>query len=226
MHEPLTDLFHNSRLMILDFSQIPPGATPAENIQTFFKDCEAKGVNPRLPQHRQEFNNRLLEFSGKRYLVSRYGEDRSAMLAGSRIAAEGRTLHLGVDVFSRELETVYAPCDGTIVRVGREEASHGYGYYLVLRPNDIPNLYFFFGHLSKDLPGIGAVSGGQAIARLGDFADNENGGWSRHLHIEVITALPREGETPPGYATKHDFQVISKKILDPMPYFPDWHIAA
>src|SRR5581483_11220282 len=183
MYEPLTDLFRSSRFMTLDFANITPGTPSAEDIRQFFTDCEQQGINPRLPQYRQQFNDQMLKHTGARYLVSRYGEDRREMLTGSQIAAEGRTLHMGVDIFCHDLETVFAPCDGSIVRTGREPEDHSYGYYLIFQPDHIP-IYFFFGHLSKEQVSTGPVRAGDSIARLGDFIDHENGGWSRHLHLQ------------------------------------------
>lgn len=222
-HEPLQEMFTQSKLMILDFALIPRGLPTAENIQLFFETQSKAGVNPRLPEHRQVFNNRMLTETGARYLVSQYGEDRSAMLAGSSIADEGRTLHMGIDIFSRELETVYAPCDGTIVRASYEDQDHGYGHYIVFKPNNA-EVYFFMGHLSKKLPQLGAVKAGEAIATLGDFHDQENGGWTRHLHLQICTELPPEGQTPIGYSTKQAFAVNSLKFPNPSNYFPDWRL--
>ncbi len=223
-HAPLDGLFDQSRLMILDFTQIPSGTPDTQNIAVFFKKCEAERLNPRLPENRQKFNNSMLKATGARYLVSRYGEDRKAMLTGSVIAEQGRTLHMGIDIFSKEQETVYAPCDGTIVRAAYEEQSHGYGHYVMLQSEEDPKIYFFLGHLSKDLPKLGPVKAGDPIAVLGDYHNEENGGWSRHLHLQIATYLPSKGTTPDGYSTAKDFPTNSTRCPDPMPFFPDWHV--
>ena len=128
--EPLQGLFASSRWLTLDFANINPATPNSQNIQQFFAQCEAQGINPRLPEQRQRFNNRVLDETGARYLVSRYGENRQAMLAGSAIAKEGRTLHLGVDVFCRDQETIYAPASGEIIATGREPQGHSFGHYL------------------------------------------------------------------------------------------------
>ena len=220
--EPLPKVFSSSKLLVLDFTQIPKDAAPVENIQQFFEDCKRRGINPRLPENRQKFNDRLLTRSGKRYLVSRYGEDRSAMLKDSPIAKEDRVLHLGIDIFCKDQEPVLAPCDGEIVRVGYEKRPQSYGHYLIIKQDSSEDLYLFFGHLSKELPAIGKVKAGDKIARLGDFKNNENGGWSRHLHLQMMTDLPPEGETPIGYSTKADIIANSKKFPDPKQYFGDF----
>ena len=37
---------------------------------------------------------------------------------------------------------------------------------------------------------LGAVKAGQQIATLGDYIDGENGGWSRHVHVQMMRDLP------------------------------------
>ncbi len=220
---PLTDMFTKSKLMILDFARIPADLPDDENIQLFFDEQTNQGNNPRLPEHRQVFNNDMLSATNARYLVSQYGEDRSATLAGSVIAKESRTLHMGVDIFSKDLETVYAPCDGEIIRAAYEEQDHGYGHYVIFKPNEA-DFYFFFGHLSKDLPALAAVKAGQPIASLGDYHEQENGGWTRHLHLQICKDLPAESETPIGYSTKDSFAENSQKFPNPFDYFPEWKV--
>lgn len=224
MHEPLQQLFNASGLMILDFSQIPADTPPTSNIKLFFTDSQARGINPRLPENRQHFNNRMLAATGARYLVSRYGEDRRAMLAGSVIAKEGRTLHMGVDIFSKNLETVYTPCNGQIVQIGHEPDDHSFGYYAILKPEDFEGVYFFFGHLSSKQSTLGAVIAGQPFATLGDYPGHENGGWSRHLHLQILTNLPPSNKAPIGYSSTADFLTNSTLYPDPMPYFPNWKL--
>lgn len=222
--EPLHTLFTSSKLMILDFADIPETTPTESNIHTFFVDCERRGLNPRLPKYRQQFNNRFLASSDARYLVSRYGEDRSAMLTGSQIAAEGRTLHMGIDIFCKELAPVFAPCDGEIVRTGFEAEAHSYGHYLLLKSNQDIGVYLFFGHLSKALPMLGPVKAGEHIATIGDYRHNENGGWSRHLHLQCCSELPPNNQTPIGYSTKQDFLKNSRRFPNPFQYFPKWRV--
>lgn len=218
--EPLRELFSRSKWLTLDFSKIPVDAPPEENIRTFFEQTEANGHNPRSAAQRQVFNDALLAKSGARYLVSRYGEDRSAMLADSSIADEQRTLHLGVDVFCRDTEPVYSPCDGEIVMAGNEPEDHSFGYYVVIKPSDA-TYFIFLGHLSAKPIKHGYVRRGQQIAQLGDHTNGENGGWSRHLHIQLFSRLPDPKDLI-GYATPDNFQQAEQDYPNPMSIFPDW----
>lgn len=225
MQEFMSEVYSSSQLMVLDFTQITAGIPPYANIQTFFADYLSKGENPRLPENRQAFNNSFLRHVNKRYLVSRYAEDRSSMLEGTEIAQEGRTYHMGIDIFARDLENIYAPCDGEIIRASYEQQSHGYGYYLIFKPSML-DVYFFFGHLSHKLISSGPVRTGDHIATLGDYLNDENGGWSRHLHLQVLRDLPQDGETPIGYSSKQDLITNQERFPDLMTYFPEWKVVS
>ena len=216
--EILPQMRARSEIMFLDFKQIPKRIVAYKNIKGFFNDCKKKGIDPKLAENRQKFNDQFLELSKKRYLIGRYAEDRIEMLRGSSIEKEGRTLHLGIDIFSKDLEDVYSPYDGVIVRIGREPGSHSYGHYVIVK-HETEGLvwYSFFGHLSKNLPKLKSVIAGEKIATLGDFVDDENGGWSRHVHYQILMNLPDEGETPIGYSTK-------KKLKENEDLFPDPNI--
>lgn len=224
MREPLPELFSRSVLLILDVQQIPANITRSLNIERYFEELLYKGLDPRLPVYRQKFNNTALTSTGARYIVCRYGEDRSTILADTHIGKQGRTVHMGVDIFSRDLESVHAPCDGVIVRTGYEEGSHSFGHYAILRPTDKSLPYFFFGHLNSDPIALRSVKAGDTIGRLGDF--QENGGWSRHLHLQLFRDLPRDDENLVGYLSQADFKTDPARFPDPMPFFPDWHITS
>lgn len=75
--------------------------------------------------------------------------------------------------------------------------------------------YIFLGHLSKDLPNMGSVNKGQKIAELGDYVNGENGGWSRHLHVQLLADLPQNNLLPPGYSSKENLVQNMIKYPDP-----------
>lgn len=221
--EPLEELFSRSKIVLLDLSQITPSTPQNENIEAFFEKEMQDGKNPRLPQNRQQFNNHMLKETGARYLIGRYGEDRVAMLADTPAGKEGRTTHMAIDIFCKDLESVAAPASGTVVRSGYEEGFGEYGNYIIFEPHDA-DYYIFFGHLANDRVPTGAVDQGQILAHLGDYMNNENGGWSRHLHLQILTELPEPNKTPPGYSSKSALLQNQKLYPDPMTYFPEWKL--
>lgn len=202
--------------MILDFNQIPTETPDYKNIKLFFEESQKLGVDPKLPENRQKFNNTFLDKTNKRYLISRYAENRIEMLKGSKIAEEGRTYHLGIDIFSKNLESIYAPCDGEIVAYDKEEGNHSFGNFLVFKPNStLTENYIFLGHLSSDKSQLGSVRRGDRIAKLGDYMNGENGGWSRHVHVQLLSILPENIFSIPGYSTKEKLNESHIKYPDP-----------
>ncbi len=210
--EVLQGMRKNSEVLILDFAKILVTTPPHLDLRHFFEQCEKQGLDPKLPERRQEFNNQCLRMLGKRYLIGRYSENRSALLKGSHLWKEKRVIHLGIDLFSESLEPVYAPADGIIVRTGYEPGPSSYGHYIIMQhTSQRKTWYSFFGHLSKNLPSLKSLKKGQQIGTLGDM--QENGGWSRHLHYQILLELP-EG-TPPGYSTQEDFHRKAKIYPNP-----------
>ncbi len=213
--EIIKGIRENSEIIILDFNQITSSLQPYKNIKIFFEENKKKGIDPTSPDMRQKFNNEFIRKSGKEFLIGRYGEDRKEMLKDSHIEKEGRTIHLGVDIFSSELKNVHAPYDGEVIRVEFEPGSHSYGHYAIIKHKiNGQVLYTFYGHLSKNLPKLGLINMGERIGTLGDFVNGENGGWSRHLHFQILTELPEKG-TPIGYSKKEDFEKNKIKFPDP-----------
>ncbi|HSL71735.1 MAG TPA: aminotransferase class III-fold pyridoxal phosphate-dependent enzyme, partial [Longimicrobiales bacterium] len=104
-----------------------------------------------------------------------------------------RTIHLGVDVFAEPGTALCAPFAG-IVHSAHDNAGHlDYGPTIILRHDVGPGLTFYtlYGHLSRDsirdLPAGTMVERGQRIASIGDAT--VNGGWSPHLHFQIIVDL-------------------------------------
>ena len=135
--------------------------------------------------------------------VGRYNEAR-LIYAGDAFqtdAGERRTIHIGLDLFMPAGTPLYAPLDGTVHSFQDNAAPYDYGPTLILqhRPTEDLSFYTLYGHLSRDsLTGLQvgmAVKQGQEIGRIGDIA--VNGGWTPHLHFQIIgDLLGREGEFP------------------------------
>lgn len=129
--------------------------------------------------------------TGVRYGLGIYGEKRvvytSAQFADA-MSDERRMIHLGVDVFARAGTPVFAPLDGEVLSVTYNADPLDYGHTLFLQHDGFVTLY---GHLGASLPGLlrpgQSVRAGQLIAHLGDWP--ENGGWSAHLHFQLISDL-------------------------------------
>ncbi|HEY0989361.1 MAG TPA: phosphotransferase, partial [Kofleriaceae bacterium] len=160
-----------------------------------------------------EFTERVfgsMRCAGVRVAVGRYDEPRllyvtPAFAAGDGTLDEHRTIHLGLDLFAAAGTPVHAPLDGEVVAADEHQVRLDYGGVIVLRHRTDDGVEFFtlYGHLSRasfgDLRVGQRVARGQRIARLG--APTENGGWTPHLHLQIICDFLGLGSDFPGVST-------------------------
>jgi 4-aminobutyrate aminotransferase-like enzyme/Ser/Thr protein kinase RdoA (MazF antagonist)/murein DD-endopeptidase MepM/ murein hydrolase activator NlpD len=148
--------------------------------------------------------------AGVRVAVGRYDEPRllyvtPAFAAGDGTLDEHRTIHLGLDLFAAAGTPVHAPLDGEVVAADEHKVRLDYGGVIVLRHRTDDGVEFFtlYGHLSRasfgDLRVGQRVARGERIARLG--APDDNGGWTPHLHLQIICDFLGLGSDFPGVST-------------------------
>jgi len=154
-----------------------------------------------------------LQAAGAQVGVGRYNEARRLYRAqqfcppGSEVD-EWRTVHLGVDLFLEPGSPVLAPLDGTVHSVANNREPLDYGPTVILRhqPDDAPEFFTLFGHLSEEsLTALGPgtnVARGQQVGVIGDRT--VNGGWPPHLHFQIITDLLDRSGNFPGVAAAED----------------------
>jgi 4-aminobutyrate aminotransferase-like enzyme/Ser/Thr protein kinase RdoA (MazF antagonist) len=136
-----------------------------------------------------------LREAGTHVAIGRYNEARclySAPVFGdeSQPTAERRTVHLGLDLFAAAGTQIYAPLAGTVFACAKNAGPQDYGPVILLRHkiDDGREFLTLYGHLSKE--SLDRVAVGQAIARGEHFAEvgeaGVNGGWTPHLHFQLI----------------------------------------
>jgi 4-aminobutyrate aminotransferase-like enzyme/Ser/Thr protein kinase RdoA (MazF antagonist) len=117
-------------------------------------------------------------------------------------AGERRTVHLGVDFFAPAGTRVFAPLDGVVSFAAENAQALDYGPLVILEHSTDGGETFFtlYGHLSREsLSNVSEgqqIRAGEAIGTLG--AADVNGGWTPHLHFQVITDLLEMGRDFPG----------------------------
>src|SRR6266581_2524752 len=150
---------------------------------------------------------REMKRAGASVGVGRYDEPRllySSPLFGSagNPTSERRTIHLGIDLFAEQGTTLHAPLDGVVHIVANNSSPLDYGPLLILRHETSGREEFFtlYGHLSKDA--LESLKVGQRVARGQPFARvgsaQENGGWTPHLHFQMIIDVLELGADFPG----------------------------
>jgi 4-aminobutyrate aminotransferase-like enzyme len=154
----------------------------------------------------------VVKRAGASFGVGRYDEPRSfytsSLFGSGHPTEERRTVHLGIDLFVEPGASLRAPLDGVIYALADNSAPLDYGPVVILRHETADGEEFFtlYGHLTRETLGrlkVGQRIGrGEAFARVG--AASENGGWTPHLHFQIILDLLELDADFPGvaYATQ------------------------
>jgi 4-aminobutyrate aminotransferase-like enzyme/Ser/Thr protein kinase RdoA (MazF antagonist) len=154
-----------------------------------------------------------------RYDEARYFYTSPAFATGERITDEYRTIHLGIDLFAPPGTPVYAPLAGSVYAFADNNVPQDYGPVIVLehQREDCPTFYSLYGHLSREsLNGISLgqrIEKGERLAATGE--SEENGGWTPHLHFQIITDLLELGTDFPGVARPSQRDVWLSLCPDP-----------
>lgn len=162
------------------------------------------------------------EEQGKFVAHGGYKEQRALYRKNKRFQDGAvRDLHMGIDLWAHAGTSVHAIMDGTIHSFADNDDAGNYGPTVILE-HDFKGkkLYSLYGHLSKsDMQDweIGVrFRESEQIATLGEPI--ENGGYSPHLHFQIMTTMQDYKGDFPGVLAKSDLENHSEIILDPNPF--------
>ncbi|MBC8509234.1 MAG: phosphotransferase, partial [Chloroflexi bacterium] len=139
-----------------------------------------------------------LEEAGIQVAIGLYDEARlfyttPTFATGDKLTDEHRTIHLGIDLFAVPGTAVYAPLEGLVYVFHDNNAPQDYGPVIILehQTTDSTPFYTLYGHLNRaSLAGIKRGQLFKAGDTLGEIGTNQvNGGWTPHLHFQIITDL-------------------------------------
>jgi 4-aminobutyrate aminotransferase-like enzyme/Ser/Thr protein kinase RdoA (MazF antagonist) len=147
--------------------------------------------------------------------IGGYGEARpiyttDAYKVSKNDGYEHRTVHMGIDVWSRAGHEVGVPEDGQIISIYNNDNNKDYGPTIIVE-HIVGNFKFYtlYGHLSKSSLTLKKegdhVKRGDVIGYIG--SQKENGNWAPHLHFQIL--LDR-------LDTVHDFYGVSLPSLWPV----------
>jgi murein DD-endopeptidase MepM/ murein hydrolase activator NlpD len=152
-----------------------------------------------------------------------YSEDR-AIYTQSLFAPEGeepRTIHLGIDVFAPAGAEVSTPLSGRVHSSRINDKPGDYGPTIILEHTPVPGLTFhtLYGHLDRDSlkglkPGTAFIAG-EKFAELG--TKRENGGWTPHLHFQILLAIGSAKGDYPGVCKRSEREHWLSICPDPAP---------
>ena len=156
--------------------------------------------------------------------VGRYDEPRllytePLFMGGDSPTDERRVIHLGIDLFAEAGAEIFAPLAGTIHAFANNAAAQDYGPVIILhhRTEDGHSFYTLYGHLSEEsLEGLTvgkSIRRGERLASVG--TPDVNGGWTPHLHFQIITDLLDLDCDFPGVALASQREIWRSLTLDP-----------
>ena len=150
--------------------------------------------------------------------IGKYNEDRCIYRSKLFQSTEPRSLHLGIDINMPARSKVFSPLDGEVHSFKDNNNKGDYGPTIILRHNINGKIFHtLYGHLSKDslekLHRGMKVQKGQHIAYIG--GTHENGGWSPHLHFQIIIDMEGKEGDYPGVAKPSEADRYLKNCPDP-----------
>jgi 4-aminobutyrate aminotransferase-like enzyme/Ser/Thr protein kinase RdoA (MazF antagonist) len=160
--------------------------------------------------------------------IGRYNEARavySSPLFGhsKNPTDERRTIHLGMDLLAEAGSAIRAPLEGVVHAFANNAQPQDYGPVVILlhqfRGSAGKSIEFFtlYGHLTTDslkhLRVNQTIAHGEKFAAIGDT--HENGGWTPHLHFQVILDLLHRSTDFPGVARASQRGVWTSLSPDP-----------
>jgi len=166
----------------------------------------------------------IMEEAGVTVGIGQYDEARylytsSAFAVGDKPTDETRTVHLGIDLFARTGTPVRTPLDGNVVAFADNASPQDYGPVVVLEHeiDKAAKFYTLYGHLSHQ--SLKSLRVGQKIKKGKKFAElgsaEVNGGWTPHLHFQIMVDLLDLGTDFPGVAQPSERSVWLSLCLDP-----------
>lgn len=131
---------------------------------------------------------------------------------------EERNIHIGIDLWVKAGTAVLAAVEGTVFGFDFNAGKGNYGPTIILK-HTIENQTFYtlYGHLSvesiENLE-IGTLfKKGQTLATLGD--PSVNGGYSPHLHFQIIKNMEGHFSDYPGVCSKKTLDFYLENCPDP-----------
>ena len=157
---------------------------------------------------------------GDRLAWGGYDEDRAIYDSPVFVpeAGEARTIHLGIDIFAAAETEVFAPLAGRVHSFQDNANVKDYGPTILLEHGfDGLTFWTLYGHLSRNsLDGLSVgqrFEAGDRIAWLG--AAEVNGGWTPHLHFQVILDIMDKSGDYPGVFKRSERDEWKRICPDP-----------
>jgi len=182
---------------------------------------ELEHIELKNPNDFETFIENFLHKNKAKVAFGGYNEERNlykSSLIFNDYQQEERNIHIGMDLWVKAGTPVLAALDGSVYGFDYNTGAGNYGPTIVLKHSiENQNFYTLYGHLSiesiEDLE-IGTLyKKGQTLATLGD--SSVNGGYSPHLHFQIIKNMEDYFSDYPGVCSKKDLNYYLENCPDP-----------
>lgn len=151
--------------------------------------------------------------------IGGYKEERSLYSRSELFTdEEPRTIHLGVDIWTKAGTSVYSPLEATVHSFGNHRVHGDYGPVIILQ-HEVEGevLHTLYGHLSTmSLHGLyegKIIKKGEQFASLGAY--HENFHWPPHLHFQLIRDMEGYKGDYPGVCKASEKEIYLDNCPDP-----------
>ncbi|TRX24279.1 peptidoglycan DD-metalloendopeptidase family protein [Flavobacterium franklandianum] len=132
--------------------------------------------------------------------------------------ANERNIHIGIDLWIEAGTAVLAALDGTVYGFDYNIGAGNYGPTIILKHSlENQTFYTLYGHLSaesiEDIEINTFFKKGQQLATLGD--SSVNGGYSPHLHFQIIKNIGKNFSDYPGVCNLKDLEYYLENCPNP-----------
>ena len=169
----------------------------------------------------ETFIENHLQIKNAKVAFGGYNEERNLYKSShlfNNEEKEERNIHLGIDLWIKAGTPILAALHGTVYGFDYNTGKGNYGPTIILKHSlENQTFYTLYGHLSMESITeieIGTVfQKGQKIATLGDVS--VNGGYSPHLHFQIIKDIKDYIGDYPGVCSITDLEYYLENCPDP-----------
>ena len=214
--ETLFSKFENSKVIddSIPYLQYTPVDLSISNLELSQIDLKNSDDFENFIEHHLHKNKAKVAFGG-------YNEVRNLYKKTSLFddeEADERNIHIGIDLWIKAGTSVLAALDGTVYGFDYNAGIGNYGPTIILKHNlENQTFYTLYGHLSiESIENIEIntfFKKGQQIATLGD--SSINGGYSPHLHFQIIKNIGLNFGDYPGVCNQKDLQYYLENCPNP-----------
>ena len=159
-------------------------------------------------------NKAKVSFGGYNEVRNLY---KKTSLFNDEEAAE-RNIHIGMDLWIKAGTAVLAALDGTVYGFDYNTGAGNYGPTIILKHSfENQTFYTLYGHLSiesiEDIEMDTLFKKGQQLATLGE--SSVNGGYSPHLHFQIIKNIGENYSDYPGVCNQKDLEYYLENCPNP-----------